>query len=83
MLDSDKENLKLEAMKYLVGVRGEGGVCWWVGLRGSGRDVDGHGVIRTCCVVLDSSSQMVAKGKDCAALFPAVVKNVISTNPEV
>ena len=45
MLDSDKENLKLEAMKIIVG--------------------------------------MVAKGKDCAALFPAVVKNVVVSNPEV
>ena len=28
-------------------------------------------------------SQMVAKGKDCADLFPAVVKNVVSKNSEV
>lgn len=45
MLDSDKESLKLDAMKIIVG--------------------------------------MVAKGKDCAALFPAVVKNVVASNPEI
>ena len=27
--------------------------------------------------------QMVAKGKDCSDLFPAVVKNVVSKNSEV
>ena len=27
--------------------------------------------------------QMVAKGKDCADLFPAVVKNVVSKDSEV
>ena len=26
---------------------------------------------------------MVAKGRDCSNLFPAVVKNVVSKNPEV
>lgn len=26
---------------------------------------------------------MIAKGKDCADLFPAVVKNVVSKNSEV
>ena len=37
----------------------------------------------TCCLVVPPPLQMVAKGKDCAALFPAVVKNVVSSNPEV
>ena len=27
--------------------------------------------------------QMIAKGKDCSDLFPAVVKNVVSKNSEV
>ena len=27
--------------------------------------------------------QMIAKGRDCTNLFPAVVKNVVSKNPEV
>ena len=27
--------------------------------------------------------QMIAKGKDCTELFPAVVKNVVSKNSEV
>ena len=27
--------------------------------------------------------QMVAKGRDCTNLFPAVVKNVVSKSPEV
>ena len=26
---------------------------------------------------------MIAKGRDCTNLFPAVVKNVVSKNPEV
>ncbi|CAF2827047.1 unnamed protein product [Rotaria sp. Silwood2] len=45
MLDSNKDNLKLEAMRRIIG--------------------------------------MIAKGKDAADLFPAVVKNVVSKNMEV
>ncbi|XP_076262350.1 adaptor related protein complex 3 subunit ruby isoform X2 [Rhynchophorus ferrugineus] len=45
MLDSNKDSLKLEAMKRIIG--------------------------------------MVAKGRDASALFPAVVKNVVSKNIEV
>ncbi|CAF1339302.1 unnamed protein product, partial [Didymodactylos carnosus] len=45
MLDGNKDNLKLEAMRRIVG--------------------------------------MIAKGKDAADLFPAVVKNVVSKNMEV
>lgn len=44
--------------------------------------------VRVCmhenlCVHCIHSVQMVAKGKDCADLFPAVVKNVVSKNSEV
>ena len=35
------------------------------------------------CVICVHYIQMVAKGKDCADLFPAVVKNVVSKNSEV
>ncbi|CAF1606473.1 unnamed protein product [Adineta ricciae] len=45
MLDSNKDNLKLEAMRRVIG--------------------------------------MIAKGKDAADLFPAVVKNVVSKNMEI
>ncbi|CAF1526244.1 unnamed protein product [Rotaria magnacalcarata] len=45
MLDGNKENLKLEAMRRIIG--------------------------------------MIAKGKDAADLFPAVVKNVVSKNMEI
>ncbi|CAF0877310.1 unnamed protein product [Adineta steineri] len=45
MLDGNKDNLKLEAMRRIIG--------------------------------------MIAKGKDAADLFPAVVKNVVSKNMEV
>ncbi|XP_065165526.1 AP-3 complex subunit beta-1-like [Atheta coriaria] len=45
MLDSNKDNLKLEAMKRIIG--------------------------------------MIAKGRDASALFPAVVKNVVSKNIEL
>ncbi|CAF4177823.1 unnamed protein product, partial [Rotaria sordida] len=45
MLDSNKDNLKLEAMRRIIG--------------------------------------MIAKGKDAADLFPAVVKNVVSKNMEI
>jgi AP-3 complex subunit beta len=45
MLDGNKDNLKLEAMKHIIG--------------------------------------LVAKGKDCSDLFPAIVKNVVSKNPEI
>ena len=36
-----------------------------------------------CVCVSLCSFQMVAKGKDCSDLFPAVVKNVVSKNSEV
>ncbi|CAF2484524.1 unnamed protein product [Rotaria sp. Silwood2] len=45
MLDSNKDNLKLDAMRRIIG--------------------------------------MIAKGKDAADLFPAVVKNVVSKNMEI
>ena len=35
------------------------------------------------CMICVRYVQMVAKGKDCADLFPAVVKNVVSKNSEV
>ena len=36
-----------------------------------------------CVIICVHSVQMVAKGKDCSDLFPAVVKNVVSKNSEV
>ena len=38
---------------------------------------------KQCLFKISSFLQMVAKGKDCTDLFPAVVKNVVSKNSEV
>ena len=79
MLDGNKDNLKLEAMKRIIGVRSI--VC-----------LIQHTSVNKCVipVLINNSAflhfyclQMVAKGKDASELFPAVVKNVVSKNIEV
>ena len=96
MLDGGKDSTKLEAMKIIVGVRGHytttnhhtpvlsdnNPQCLFFPT----------GVFSAfiLCIVLTteysyvtSGLQMVAKGRDCTNLFPAVVKNVVSKNAEV
>lgn len=75
MLESNKESLKLEAMKRIVGVS-----AW--------RDSSPHN--DTFSVVFSAGGlkfaacfQLIAKGKTASELFPAVVKNVASKNIEV
>ena len=93
MLDSSKDSQKLDAMKMIVGVRVTwiftdacNRMHWWSVLCTLY-------IVHTCivsmcvcicvCMICVHSVQMVAKGKDCSDLFPAVVKNVVSKNSEV
>lgn len=75
MLESNKESLKLEAMKRVVGVS-----AW--------RDFPLH--IGAFSIAFSAGAfkfaacfQLIAKGKSASELFPAVVKNVASKNIEV
>ena len=91
MLDSNKDHQKLEAMKLTIGV-GYPSIhvtqvncylpVWFI-----------HVLYNYCTIVNTRTScmfhsvlpsfQMIAKGKDCSDLFPAVVKNVVTKNSEV
>ncbi len=83
MLDSNKDNLKLEAMKRIIGVSR---ICH----RNRCFSAKGVQPLKCSCDVTirhlyngEICFQMVAKGKDASELFPAVVKNVVSKNIEV
>lgn len=84
MLDTNKDSLKLEAMKRIVAVRR--GPSLGGGLGGPWPLVD-HPLLSAG--LLPSSSpltltpQMIARGKNASDLFPAVVKNVACKNIEV
>lgn len=76
MLESNKESLKLEAMKRVVGVSASWESTFLKSLTAS----------RVCRLKLSYClicSQLIAKGKNSSELFPAVVKNVASKNIEV
>lgn len=88
MLESNKESLKLEAMKRVVGVSASWQftcilfklltalcLCVFSRLLNSSDEVGGLNVF--ICF------QLIAKGKNASELFPAVVKNVASKNIEV
>lgn len=80
MLESNKESLKLEAMKRIVGVS-------------ASRESTKAFLLSNSCFVLVIKFftisffffflQLIAKGKSASELFPAVVKNVASKNIEV
>lgn len=67
MLDANKDGLKLEAMKRIIGV------CL-------SSFIPMIFMIKFLIMFL---FQMIAKGRDASELFPAVVKNVVSKNIEV
>lgn len=75
MLESNKESLKLEAMKRVVGVSASWESTFLKSLTASR--------VSSKTVVLFDLSQLIAKGKNSSELFPAVVKNVASKNIEV
>lgn len=89
MLDTNKDSLKLEAMKRIVAVSEEGDLG--VGGRdqraaplGSLRTFRGkRGPPRFSSPSLGPTPQMIARGKNASDLFPAVVKNVACKNIEV
>ena len=81
MLESNKESLKLEAMKRIIGVNKRLFTChhavvWNHKLWGQRWTESDTG---TCSVFI----QLIAKGKNASELFPAVVKNVANKNIEV
>ena len=72
MLDSNKDSLKLEAMKRIIGVH-DFHFNLKTFLKHSFSYFQHH----------NFHSKIVAKGKNASDLFPAVVKNVVSKNIEV
>lgn len=74
MLESNKESLKLEAMKRIVGVSAR---------RGCPLHFDVFSIAFSGGLKFAVCFQLIAKGKTASELFPAVVKNVASKNIEV
>ncbi len=74
MLDSNKDNLKLDAMKRIIGV------CPY---SKRNKKFDFFFFKWVCYIASDQTFKMVAKGRNASDLFPAVVKNVVSKNMEV
>ena len=95
MLESNKDQLRLEAMKRIIGMVSE--FCCML-CKSCDRSIDwlSDGLInglfywvmvemisKSVQYIVFSPFRQVAKGKDASELFPSVVKNVVSKNIEI